>query len=35
MPVEKTRAAFECIRYILPVPELSGVFEPELEEQKS
>lgn len=33
MPVEKTQAVFECIRYILPVPELSGVFEPELKQK--
>lgn len=33
MPVEKTQAVFECVRYILLVPELSGVFEPELKKK--
>ena len=33
MPVKKTQAVFECIRYILPVPELSGIFEPELKQK--
>lgn len=35
MPVEKAQAVFECIRYILPVPELSGVFEPVLKQESS
>lgn len=35
MPVEKAQAVFECIRYILPVPELRGVFEPVLKKKSS